>query len=136
MPWFSNIEVHYGTEQSQAPPGRLLEIKGGNDDINAGFGGKYVWLVPVKTNVHADALSSLSIAIQSKEDPTKQDLAAGAGGDYRYIVLALRDPAKITALGLLRSSDPREVPEGWNGSTEDINKGRKGDYLYLVWKSE
>lgn len=43
----------------------------------------------------------------------------------------------ISELGLWRSGDEQNnPPHGWNGKTGDINRGRGGDYLYLVWKTK
>lgn len=41
----------------------------------------------------------------------------------------------VTDVALWRSGDKQEsAPSGWHGKTDDINKGRGGDYLYLVWR--
>lgn len=44
---------------------------------------------------------------------------------------------KIADVALWRSGDNQNnPPSGWDGMTMDINKGRAGDYLYLVWKTK
>ena len=66
------------------------------------------------------------------------DFAKGTGGDYRYLLLE-RDAAqaaKVTVVALLRlAKEMHSRPAGWDGNTPDINKGRGGTYLYLLWKT-
>lgn len=80
--------------------------------------------------------------LQNDENFNYVDLAAGAGGQYRYLKM-LRDPYAMTRVGrvgLLRSprnkfiSDDRKQ-HGWDECTEDINKGRQGDWLHLCWNT-
>lgn len=78
------------------------------------------------------------IAIQGSEDKSKDDLAKGAGGDYRYLILntSVTQQSKVTAVTLIRSESALNMPpSGWDGATIDINKGRGETYLYLVWKT-
>ena len=99
---------------------------------------RYVWLVPEYDATPADAITSFDIVIESFADPNLDDLAKGAGGDYRYIIPARdpREPRKVTQVILLRSDSAIDgIPAGWSGKTIDINKGRGKTYLYLVWKS-
>lgn len=49
---------------------------------------------------------------------------------------------KVTAVALLRVpddiADVADIPiqhGRYDGMTDDINSGRPGDYLYIVWKS-
>ncbi|EKM50341.1 uncharacterized protein PHACADRAFT_105609 [Phanerochaete carnosa HHB-10118-sp] len=133
-----DIEVIYGDYAAQAPAVRVVEVSGGNDDINAGFGGKYVWLRPIYTYNPAEAASRFDLIIQDGEHLDWPDLAKWAGGKYRFL-RAVNDhmsPVKITQLALLRGGYVEKV-DGWGYSekTGDINGGRWGDYLYLVWKT-
>jgi hypothetical protein len=76
------------------------------------------------------------IVIQSKPDPSLDDLAKGAGGDYRYLIISniASNPKKIVNVSLLRSdSGVPQPPSGWDAMTIDINKGRGKTYLYLIW---
>lgn len=69
------------------------------------------------------------------------DLALEAGGKYRYLRVDrnTNTPAKITDIALLRNGDSVRFDHvkklGYDGRSIDINQGREGDYLYLVWKS-
>ena len=61
------------------------------------------------------------------------------GGKFRYI-FAWPNPEqsrKITQVLLLRSGDAiTNVPSGYNFITDDINRERKKDYLYMIGKTE
>lgn len=64
------------------------------------------------------------------------DLAAGTGGEYRYLV-AKHGNWKIRDLVLYRSANKTGViPEGYDGRTEDLNIGRHRSFLYLLWKHD
>ena len=101
---------------------------------------RYVWLVGNYTNDPDSACTAYSVAVQGLADDSKADLASGAGGDFRY-VLGMRSlgvPIKLTEVRLLRSSNPvnlQALPEGYYGMSGDINRGRKGTYLYLIWRA-
>ena len=98
---------------------------------------RYVWLIPVFTSTASAAVTGFSIAIQKSADPAFNDLAKGAGGDYRYLLLEndAEQAEKVTEVALLRLGEALvERPAGWDGNTIDINKGRGKTYLYLLWK--
>ncbi|KZW01226.1 hypothetical protein EXIGLDRAFT_760985 [Exidia glandulosa HHB12029] len=133
--YISNIQVYYGTKPNQQPPNAVKEVTGQSDDINFQFGGDYVWLVPVKTSDRGAAATGWDLDITSKAIPWAQDLAAGAGGDYRYIFASYGGGTPVTELGLYRTgSGISTPPPGYDAMTGDINKGRGKTYLYLVWK--
>ena len=70
------------------------------------------------------------------------DLAKGAGGDYRYLIpkAEVHVDKKIRRLALYRKSNG-EGPvksgdiagRGYTDFSPDINAGRGGDYLHLIW---
>lgn len=84
-------------------------------------------------------MTNIEIVVQSEKNNAYSDLAAGAGGTYRYLKM-LRDSSqtRIKKVGLLRS---RKYLKGnwtqynWDECTQDINSGRKGDYLHLCWNT-
>ncbi|KAG6904766.1 hypothetical protein DXG01_007322, partial [Tephrocybe rancida] len=141
-----NSQVVYGDRASDMPSEHVRDLSGQNDDINLDMGGKYVWLVPEYTDKTSEALTRFDLIIQDQADPRYIDLAAGAGGQYRYLVPSKQDANKemfITDLTLVRTSNDatQDLNAGklvWNGvpqgHTGDINHGRKGSYLYLVWQ--
>ncbi|GJE91722.1 hypothetical protein PsYK624_078720 [Phanerochaete sordida] len=135
-----DIQVVYGDCAAEAPPLRVVEVHGGNADINAGFGGKYVWLVPLYTFDPAEAASRFDLIVQEDGYGGWPDLAKGAGGQFRFL-RAVHDPrahVKIRELAFLRSgAGAVGGVEGWgfSGRTEDINRERQGDWLYLMWKT-
>ena len=99
---------------------------------------RYVWLVPHYTEDANAAVTGFEIIIQGGADPALDDLAKGAGGDYRYLLPAtdVTKETKVTQVTLLRLDQALgTTPSGWDGSTIDINKGRGKTYLYLLWKT-
>ncbi|KAI0696248.1 hypothetical protein BC835DRAFT_1543701 [Cytidiella melzeri] len=131
-----DIEVHYGDHPSDAPANRVLEFSGGNDDINDGYGGKYVWIVPIFTFNAAEAATRFDLFIQKDAHSGWFDLAKGAGGDYRYLeaVADANNSLKLTELKLYRSNNAvGSFPLPYIGHTGDINANRKKTYLYLIW---
>jgi hypothetical protein len=139
MLFLKEIDVVYTEDAVSKPENSLQEIDGGNADINAGFGGKFVWLVPIWTTDRTKAATSVEIIAQKAENSNYEDLAKGAGGEYRYLKI-FRDPTAgvgITRLRLLRTMSSTTLPStrGWKHCTGDINMRRKGDFLYLCWEA-
>ena len=110
--FISGIKVHYGNKESDAPEDRVREWNRKSDDTNYGMKGKYCWIIPQYTTDTAQA-TSFENRIQGPADPKFKDLAAGAGGDYRYIV-PIRDQrttTKVTQLVLFRDNNFRASNE-------------------------
>ncbi|KAJ5322430.1 hypothetical protein N7452_010719 [Penicillium brevicompactum] len=124
----------------EKPSNAINDIDGGSGDINDGLGGGYVWLCPIWTEVKSHAISEIRLRIQSHADSDFQDLAYGAGGDYRYLISIRDDEQKISSISLVRRKDSFDSGDirqlGYNGWTEDINQDRGGAYLRLVWTLE
>jgi hypothetical protein len=110
-----------------------------SNDINKDMGGKFTYLVAEKTTNPAEAASSFHFEQSCNAQSERgQDLAAGTGGDFRYIVTIKDGPKKIRwgNVKLSRTNGSGgEVPEGWS-CTGDLNKKRKGDFLFLCWKAD
>ena len=100
---------------------------------------RFVWLVPKWSLTSSSAVSNIRIIIQDQQDPSREDLAKGAGGEYRYLQLETDGSENITDVQLLRRedsvSDETVNALGFDGCSGDINRNRGGDYLYLVWKN-
>lgn len=98
-----------------------------------------VWLVPVYTTEVTKAATSFDVLIQPYQDTKLDDLAKGAGGEFRYIVPRSdrKLERKIVEVGLVRSERPvRSVPSGWDGySVINIFNGRPKGHLHIVWKT-
>jgi hypothetical protein len=99
---------------------------------------RFVWILPTYSGNSDGALSGVQVSIQDSQDESHLDLAAGAGGAFRYVNLSRDGQRKITELRLLRRSekvdwgDIRKLNfDGWSG---DINDGRGGEFLHFVWK--
>ena len=88
------------------------------------------------------AITDISIAVQSDSRGNGQsDMANNAGGDYRYVDYSsdADNARKITDIAFWRSGDAKTIEDvqaqGWDGMTTDINAGRGGDYIYVIWKT-
>ncbi|CAK7223404.1 hypothetical protein SBRCBS47491_005196 [Sporothrix bragantina] len=135
--FFSWFEVSYSEDK---PHGSIDEINGQSADINKGFGGSYVWLTAKRASGARTMVDKIWTDISGDKDPRRDDdLAKGAGGDYRYLSWSndMNATHYITDVALWRSGDEKNsAPQGWHGKTGDINRGRGGDYLYLVWRTK
>jgi hypothetical protein len=128
------IEVLYGDGNASSA---ITEINGGNNDVNAGQGGEYVYIRSNRLTRPGRMIKHFDI-IRTGDSTGESDLAKGAGGDYRY-VRPCYDQASyaVTDVALWRTGDQQwNAPDGWHGKSADINEGRGGDYLYLVWRTE
>ncbi|KAF4334948.1 hypothetical protein FBEOM_11205 [Fusarium beomiforme] len=133
--FISHIEVLYNDEK---PRNTVDEINGLNADINKGQDGSYVWLRVHRAQAKDQMVNNFWIDVVGDDDG-RSDLAKGAGGNYRYIGFSRDSNAThfVTDVGLWRSDDGQDSPpHSWQGISGDINSGRGGDYLYLVWRTE
>ncbi|KAK7452168.1 hypothetical protein VKT23_012271 [Stygiomarasmius scandens] len=138
--YISGIQVVYGTDGYMAPANRIKEAQGRSDDINADFGGKYVWLVPEYTSDRNKALTGIKFVHTKNNNSEYSDLAAGAGGHWRYLIPEV-DPSKskkICKLELWRSWSSAGYSRAVDiiksdGRTGDLNEDRKGNWLFLGW---
>ncbi|PLB44202.1 hypothetical protein P170DRAFT_392296 [Aspergillus steynii IBT 23096] len=139
--FLSDIKVETGDSEFSEPNDAIRMVDNGKADVNKGYGGDYVWLVPVWTTQVEDAASNVQVVIQESEEEGHDDLASGAGGDYRYLLPQPQEnnSNKITDVQLYRSEDSLSSDAlgdmGFQGMSSDINKDRDGDYLYLLWKT-
>ncbi|KAI1417058.1 hypothetical protein F5Y13DRAFT_185890 [Hypoxylon sp. FL1857] len=131
----------YADDEYLQPDEVAHEIQGQSSDINSGFGGKFVWLHPEWTSVNEEAISDLSFEKSSSPVRNYNNLAMGAGGDFRYIQASRNGIDALTKAGLFRVQEhlsPEEIQSrieqsGFTHYSGDINEGRGGDYLYLLW---
>ncbi|KAI1262239.1 hypothetical protein F5Y18DRAFT_399055 [Xylariaceae sp. FL1019] len=134
--FLSRFDVSYDDER---PYNALTEISGQSADINKGYGGSYVWLIPRNATTPGSMVDNVWIDITSTQAPDRHDIAKGAGGDYRYMAWSnnTREGRFITDISFWRCSNGQNSPpDGWQGMTKDINDGRGGDFLYLIWKTK
>lgn len=99
------MDVAYGDKESDAPEDRVRTLQRASEDINHGFGGKYVWMVPYWTFDADRAATSFDIFIQKDRNPAWKDLAKGADGDFRYVYSNHDDyqTRKVVGAKLIRS---------------------------------
>ncbi|KAK6835574.1 hypothetical protein RU639_002339 [Aspergillus parasiticus] len=133
-----DIIVVTSKDASDEPPDLITAVDGNGNDINTGLGGDYVWLVPSWTENALEAATNIHVFVSNEAIPGKQDLAQGAGGAYRYLDIIKGGDQAIQTVRLLRRKDevtPGTIEDlGFDGYSQDINAGRGGDYLHLVWK--
>ena len=147
------------TDTGSRPENCIQEIHTDKPDINSGFGGKYasalcqlahlkllprfVWLIPEGTDDMSQAGTSIHIQIQDSPIGGKIDLATGAGGKYRYLEVNYSHTVneKIRKVALYRKANGQGAVtleeaqrSGFNHVSTDINAGRGGDYLHLVYE--
>lgn len=139
--FLTDIKVETGDSEFSEPSDAIRMVDNGKADVNKGFGGDYVWLVPVWTTQVDEAASNVQVVMQKSEEDDRDDLASGAGGKYRYLFPQVQDnnSDKITDVQLYRSEDSLDsdalADMGFQGMSSDINEDRDGDYLYLLWKT-
>ncbi|KAH7098458.1 hypothetical protein BKA62DRAFT_660766, partial [Auriculariales sp. MPI-PUGE-AT-0066] len=137
MSYIGGITVVYGDNINQKPSNAISEINSNDPDINKGFKGKFVWLVPEWTSNPTKAVGNFEIVISDLEISGMQDLSKGAGGKYRYL-RPYRDNHRAIEIGLLRLRTIKMTKPygGWDAITTDINEGRGGDFLYILLRWE
>jgi len=158
--YLRHVKVLYSWNQRCLPPTIVQETNCNDPNLNAGFGGAYVWLVPDWTQSEDQAVFDMHVDHHINEDTNYKSLSIGTPGHFRYLKLkwlnfyesgiayAPEDHpppggifiprvkvAPINDVGLLRLaknlSDSREF--GWEKCSSNINEGRSGEYLYLCW---
>uniref|UniRef100_T1IV27 Uncharacterized protein n=1 Tax=Strigamia maritima TaxID=126957 RepID=T1IV27_STRMM len=139
MNFLKTISVVYTEDAVSKPSNSLVEVDGWNTDINDGFNGDYVWLVPVWTTNPAEAATSIEVIIQGHRNDHYSDMAKGAVGSFRYLKMIhdFVSTQRITKLKLWRTPHRDVTPStrGWKHWTGDINVNRKGDFLYVCWEA-
>lgn len=102
---------------------------------------RFVYLKPVFTNQVKEALTDVRVRIEDNAwSGGSTDLASGAGGKFRYLQFNKdgNNDQKYEAAALLRRAGiPATINDApkFNVITTDINAGRGGDFLYVVFKS-
>ena len=105
---------------------------------------RFTWYRPDWTSTKGKAASGLNFRKSNSEIRNHNDFALGTGGDNRYIIPDYSGSSKITKVGLFRTSDnlsddnikSRIAKSGFTHYTEDVNQGRNGNYLYVLWALE
>ncbi|PLB45808.1 hypothetical protein P170DRAFT_512430 [Aspergillus steynii IBT 23096] len=144
--YLSDVTVMYADNEYAAPDEAIPEIQGKTSDINAGYGGRFVWLKPDWTPDKQNAISNLSFTKSNSELRNYNDITVrvSAKDAYRYIVPERGGESKITKVALFRTSEnlssdqilARIKERGFYHFSSDLNQGRGGDYLYLLWANE
>lgn len=122
----------------------IEEVEGRSNDLNAGFGGSYIYLQSLWTTNKSEAISSmtfircnspLALGIVDTPDLLLQEDKAG---DFRYLRFERSGDHRITSIKLWRTSNAASHPlnRGWKASTSDLNDHRGHDFLYLCWLTD
>ncbi|KAL8685189.1 MAG: hypothetical protein Q9224_005920 [Gallowayella concinna] len=144
LQFIKEIQAVYTDNPNDRPFDCLHEITGQNEDINSGFGGKYCYLKPIFTNQVNQAMTQCRVRVDKsavRGPNITDDLAKGAGGKFRYLQFNQdsNTHSKFTAAALLRRAGNaptlKDAP-GYAVMTTDINEGRKGDWLYVVFQTK
>ena len=124
------IDIAYQDGEG-ASPGYLV------DDLNEGYGGKYVYIKPIFTSDKSAAASGFDVVIKDVADnnPLAKDVSKGAGdlgaGKFRYIIPRyIDDSPKVKYINIVETLSKED------SCTQNINKGRGGRTLYLCWHSQ
>ena len=94
--------------------------------------------MPTYTYNPSEATTRFDLIVQRGALSGLDDLAKGAGGDFRYLkaVPNPKSASKIMTLKLYRSNGPvGTFPAMYAGCTGDINVNRGKTYLYLMWST-
>ncbi|KAG6899265.1 hypothetical protein C0995_006476 [Termitomyces sp. Mi166 len=152
--FIKGVKVVYGDHLSDRPVDCVKSWKGSplregkDDDVNDGFGGKFVFLVPEVTTNVAEALTRFETIITSKT-LEYDSLSKGSSGKNRYL-RPVRDRRNkdmyITDLMLAwyKRTEDENYPidqDIWPNLSKgydpiSINEGRDGPDEFLVWKTE
>ncbi|KIY51637.1 hypothetical protein FISHEDRAFT_56548 [Fistulina hepatica ATCC 64428] len=122
MSYIRAVEIVYGDSNDSI----------GGQDINKGFGGEYVYLVPKYVVQRKFAACGFSLHTSYVEDLNANDISRGDGKElYRYIHSHYKPggPRGGKAVGDVWLSEEQEG----QGCTDDLNKDRGGRLLYLCW---
>ncbi|KDQ63079.1 hypothetical protein JAAARDRAFT_53305 [Jaapia argillacea MUCL 33604] len=133
------IQAVWGKHLTEAPRNAITDLIGSIDDVNDGYDGGHLWLVAQFADDPHSACTNFNFVAQGGKDDRYQSLTHDSARDFRYLVPRCDSlvGTKISAVRLLRSNVAQNSPpEGFDGLTGDINKGRSGAYLYLVWQTQ
>ncbi|MCK4613828.1 MAG: RICIN domain-containing protein, partial [Thermoplasmata archaeon] len=108
-----------------------------NHDLNAGAGGKYIYLCvkdAIKDDVKIITGSSSGISPGSGWTKINKDLNQGTGGKYIYLCVkeSLVNHIKVIS----GSSSHISAGTGWTKIHKDLNEGAGGKYIYICIKND
>ena len=135
MAYIRGFDVRYEDQD-----GLVLESSGYIvNNINNGFGGKFVYIKPTYTMDKFRAATSFQLTVTYINDikdrrPDIKDLAKGAGGPYRYIT-PVYDGHSIPTKRVVSTIYFTETNPDRTSCTENINQGREGRNLFLCWET-
>ena len=79
----SRLQIVHNDTIGEQPDGAITEIYRQRNDVNAGFGGKHVWIVPCRTSNLDDAGRGFHVSVVSTSIDGMSDLAKDSGGKFR-----------------------------------------------------
>lgn len=97
--------------------------------------GEYSYITEEHTDKRSEAASGFQVEITKIEDFHAADLSKGDGKEYFRYLHAIYTYGGIAAITRVWLSTTKDTTEG-DGRTEDINRNRGGDFLYLCWEYE
>ena len=116
-------------------------------DLNAGAGGKFIYLLKLIEDIpEEEAISEIFVlsikgssnfkTASSGPDITwiRQDLNEGAEGDYMYLGFR-KGGVPITEIDAVFGDERNvDIPAGWNKIDLDLNRGAGGKFIYLIYQ--
>ncbi|RAH79623.1 hypothetical protein BO86DRAFT_381103 [Aspergillus japonicus CBS 114.51] len=135
---FSLAKPVYGDHASDKPDNTIPVLNNDNGDINAGYGGKFVWLVAQYHDERGTGISDIRVVFSDHAREGALDLAKGAGGLYRYLEFRYGGEGErhVKQVVLARRSEPMTAATaqrlGFQDFSDNIDHGRRS-FIYLLW---
>ncbi|EAW12251.1 uncharacterized protein ACLA_062140 [Aspergillus clavatus NRRL 1] len=134
----SDLVVEYRDDRG-VPYNCIEIIDGNNQDIDAGFRGKFIYIDVGHATKPEQAITNIEVQVQENENKDKQDMVKGAGGAFRYLHTLKGSGRPIVDVKLSRRAEKVEFSTvqglGYNHMSGDINAARGGGSLYLIWRT-
>lgn len=99
------------------------------------FPGEYSYIVEEYNYRRSEAASAFGVEITRINDFHAADISKGDGKTFYRYLHAFYTYGGLGAVVRVWLSRIEDTTEG-DGRTDDLNRGRKGDYLYLCWEYE
>lgn len=88
------------------------------------------------TNDLKEAARGFRINITKDNDPNAQNMSEGQKAPYRYQYPCKDGKTAISSVALMLTEKPCNAPDVSSGcayASENINSGRGGEHLYIIW---
>jgi hypothetical protein len=120
----------------------VKERSGLSADLNKGFGGNFTYLRVVWTSDASEAAKGFIVTCTPRASSEMLggavDFVDGRKGGFRYVVRfdPPNEERRVVGVHLVRSTEARVSLSQNQVSSNDLNHGRGGDFLYIVCDME